>query len=264
MARTTPNPEALEQGVNGTHFSGGATLQIADALGEAPEDKGQFPNMEIWNDHRNGQGLSSSAAGIASANELEPLQEENTQLRAAMAELEQRLAEAETLDTQALVKQLKECEDLLDEKSETIRALHRQLQEAPERPPAATPREEELLALSEELERERRQLKEDEQVLMQQMREMEVQMSRERAEMARQRSELQRLQNEIRHELELAARDGTLRERLAPLQRRHQEMSTGRRPTPAPEPSAPVTPTTPPAPAPGGAKQSGIFRRIFG
>jgi len=61
---------------------------------------------------------------------------------------------------------------------------------------------------------------------------MEVQMSRERAELARQRSELQRLQSEIRHELDLAARDAALRERLAPLQRRHQEM-TGRTGAPA-------------------------------
>ena len=53
---------------------------------------------------------------------------------------------------------------------------------------------------------------------------MEIQMSRERAELARQRNELQRLHHEIRHELEVAARETTLRDRLQPFQRRHQEL----------------------------------------
>src|SRR5262249_38487422 len=125
---------------------------------------------------------------------------------------------------------------LLEGKSEVVPNFDRQVQaleqelnghqEVPEekKTPRPLAREEELMMLSEELERERRQLKEDEEALMEQMREMEVQMARERAEMARQRTELQRLQNDLRHELELAARDATLRERLAPLQRRHQDI----------------------------------------
>ena len=75
---------------------------------------------------------------------------------------------------------------------------------SPEHRPANTgpaPCEDDLLALSEELERDRRQIQEDEQALMQQMREMEVSMARERAEMARQRNDMQRLQSEIRHEI---------------------------------------------------------------
>src|SRR5205814_850230 len=81
-----------------------------------------------------------------------------------------------------------------------------------------------LLALSEELERERKQLKDDEESLMNQMRDMEVTMAKERAELARHRTEMQRLHTEFRHEMELASRDASLRERLAPLQRKHQEM----------------------------------------
>src|SRR5204862_3037058 len=112
------------------------------------------------------------------------------------------------------------------EKSELIRTLHRKVQaleqelagkeeiKEEKRPAGPLPREDELMMLSEELERERRQLKEDEEALMEQMREMEVQMARERAEMARQRTELQRLQNELSHQLALTTRDATLRARL--------------------------------------------------
>src|SRR5207245_671573 len=76
-----------------------------------------------------------------------------------------------------------------------------ELQNNAGRPAAATPDEEDVLALSDTLERERRQLAEDEEALMRQMRDMEMAMSRERAELARQRNELQRLNEEIRHEL---------------------------------------------------------------
>src|SRR5947209_2022978 len=100
---------------------------------------------------------------------------------------------------------------------------------------------------------------------MEQMREMEVQMARERAEMARQRTELQRLQNDLRHELELAARDGTLRERLAPLQRRHQDISTRRGAAPGSGSNQPAPQQQPsPAPAPEKRKRSGLFGRLFG
>src|SRR5262249_56612934 len=81
----------------------------------------------------------------------------------------------------------REYEALLEEKSEVIRSLHQKLQEYQERPTAVAPKEAELVALSEQLEQDRRQLQEDEESLMQQMRQMEMTMSRERAELARQR-----------------------------------------------------------------------------
>ena len=59
----------------------------------------------------------------------------------------------------------KEYESLLEEKSEVIRSLHLKMQEGHAGVTAEVPREEELLALSEELERERAQLKEDEETL---------------------------------------------------------------------------------------------------
>jgi hypothetical protein len=90
-------------------------------------------------------------------------------------------------------------------------------------------------------------------------------MSRERAELARQRSELQRLHTDIRHELELAARDATLRERLAPLQRRAHDALNRRGAAPVAE--APAQPASPEAPAQRSQpsrSSSGILRRLFG
>lgn len=198
---------------------------------------------------------------------------ENAELRAQL----EALIRAE----QSWVAQQQEYESLLEEKSEVIRTLHQKLQELESRPAAAPliPREEELLALSDELERERcqlqqerrqleeelMQLKEDEEALMKQMREMEVQMSRERAELARQRNELQRLNADIRHELELAQRDAMLRERLMPLQRRHQEMMTRKGSSPnttfAQEAQTPATPQPPNSQE--GRSDPGLLRRIF-
>jgi hypothetical protein len=181
--------------------------------------------------------------------ELEHLRGENAQLRTLCLELEQALQEATQHQATAADERLKEYEALLDEKSEVIGTLHHQLQqtraaleeveaklaEAEQAPKAApraaagpAPREEELLALSEELERERRQLQEDEHTLMEQMREMEISMAKERAELARQRNDLQRLQSEIRHELERLERNGALQSKIEGLKNRLQDATTRR------------------------------------
>jgi hypothetical protein len=239
MAR--PLPANSPPPRNGHHDS--ASGLAADLPLEPAGDESLTQALPAWDD----EGAAAAAVDLA---------RDNAALRQQLAELKQ---EAE----QALAEQQAEFERILEEKSELIRTLHRKVQELQDRPAAAVanaPREEELMALSEELERERRQLKEDEESLMEQMGQMEVQMSRERAELARQRSELQRLQSEIRHELELAARDAALRERLAPLQRRHQEMNRGRAPAPA-EPQAPAEAAPDKAARPG---NSGIIRRLFG
>jgi hypothetical protein len=205
--------------------------------------------------------------------DVEHLRAENEELRSLVLELEQALRHhpaGEDGDART-----REYEALLEEKSELIRNLHRKVQalehelakhkavphEAP-KSSAPLPREEELMRLSEELEHERRQLKEDEESLMEQMREMEVQMARERAELARQRNELQRLQTDLHHELELAARDGTLRERLAPLQRRHQDIATRKGAAPGAR-TQQAAPQPEPEPEPE-KKSGGLFRRLFG
>jgi chromosome segregation ATPase len=181
----------------------------------------------------------------------ERLRAENAELRALCYELEQALQEASQPNSGDGTAQLREYESMLEEKTETIRNLHQQLQEtqaalaevetqasqaiesvqsgqAPQRPAGPVPREEELLALSEELERERRQLQEDEQTLMEQMREMECGMAKERAEMARQRNDLQRLQGEIRHELERLEKSGAIQSKIEGLKNKLQDATTRR------------------------------------
>src|SRR5262245_43835186 len=166
----------------------------------------------------NGTHCDADALGADVLSELEHLRAENEELRAVVLELEQALQSASG-GQQDWEERAREYEGLLEEKSELIRNLHLRIQELEEAQPAEPakprgplPREDELLTLSEELERERRQLREDEESLMEQMRQMEVQMAKERAEMARQRTDLSRLQNDLRHELEVAARDASLRE----------------------------------------------------
>lgn len=270
MAQPMPSSDGRRNGFKGDHCTWSPHTGGARATAVATLD-----DHEAAPAHDAPDGSAEAAAPLDSTSDLvlppedggvlEKLRAENAQLRATIRELEQ-LLEGSSGDSPDAAQRIKEFEAVLEEKSEVIRELHRKLQEHADRPAAAagaTPREEELLALSEELERERRQLKDDEESLMAQMREMEVQMSRERAEMARQRNDLQRLQNEIRHELELAERDATLRERLAPLQRRHQEMISRR--TGGEKSGVIATPAEikPAAPKKDGSSSS-IFRRLFG
>lgn len=197
--------------------------------------------------------------GSADPLELDRLRQENAQLRQLCVELEQALTEAvqHSPDQANGQSPISEYEALLDSKDDTIRQMHAELQEArrslEQRQPAQTtasragspPREDELLALSEELELERRQLAEDEQSLMEQMRQMEMIMARERAEMARQRVELQRLAGEVSHELERLQKAGGLQSKTDQLRAALLEVTTrrgafrsGNNPTTQPEPGA--------------------------
>jgi chromosome segregation ATPase len=210
-------------------------------------------------------GIVSAANSVTPEEEIEQLRTENAELQQKIAKLEQGLKDTSGT-AQFWAEQNKNTEKLLEEKSDLIRELHGKVQQLQSRPPVAAPQEEELLALGEELEEARRQLQEDEKALMQQMREMEIQMSRERAELARQRNELQRLHSEIRHELEVATREATLRDRLQPFQRRHQELLHRKGAEPpretAPPPSHADVPESLPSPAP--QKGSGFLRRFLG
>jgi hypothetical protein len=225
-----------------------------------------------------------AAEGEPDAREVGQLRAENARLRARVEELEQELLATAQQREQTWSEQQREYEALLEEKSEVIRGLHLKLQElkpadgqpaageADAADAASAPRDD-LEALRQQLERQRQQLEEDEAALEQQMKQMEVTMSRERVELARQRSELQRLHNDFKHELEMAARDEKLRERLAPLQRLQQQVMSSKgtgsgRPTsselprPASVPNlAPPGPSAPtPPPRPG---SSGLLRRLF-
>lgn len=161
------------------------------------------------------------------------MEEDATTVRVENARLKQLLEQArvrlEQLDRSAEQWRLREqeYESLLEEKSELIRQLHVQLSERPAAKAAtdeAVPTEEELIALHEELQREREQLKMDEETLMAQVRDMEIQMSKERAHLARQRADLTRLENELKHQMDLATRDATMRDRLGPLYKLQEDL----------------------------------------
>jgi hypothetical protein len=206
------------------------------------------------------EGQVDLATDVAKEREL--LLAENAELREKVTQLDDLLDNANRA-TLLLEEQQKDFDKMLEEKSEVIRELHQKLQESQNRPAAEAPHEEELLALSEELERDRKQLKEDEEALMAQMRQMEVQMARERAELGRQRNELQQLHNEIRHELTRASREAELRTRMQPFQRRHQDMTPRRSGEAAPANSEEQIPMDS-CNQPHKSKDSGIFRRLFG
>ena len=258
MARPLPAPSQHQNRSNGS-----------------PSGRGPSPSLLSKATHDD-PPADASGPSAEEAQELERLRDENAQLRALCLELEQALHEATQNATAGGGERLQEYEALLDEKTEKIRELAEQVQqlqavaaELEGRPPARpanagpAPREDDLLALSEELERERRQLQEDEQSLMQQMREMEVSMAKERAEMARQRNDLQRLQSEIRHELERLERCGALQTKIDGLKSKLQD-ATSRRGS---APGLPLSQTTPPAgsaQAPPSAKKDSLLGRLFG
>lgn len=234
--------------------------------------------------------------------EMDLLRSENEQLRALCTELEQALHEATQNPmgaaggNAAADERLRDYEALLEEKSETIRQLHQQLQEATaalaeadargvnspsNRRQGPAPREDDLLQLSEDLERERRQIQEDEQALMEQMRQMEMGMARERAEIARQRNDLQRLYGEIRHELERLERSGVVQTKMDDLKAKLQDVSNRRGAAPSgltpgskPASSAALPNVRPGQTPPGGTPaantdnnaggKSGFIGRFFG
>jgi DNA repair exonuclease SbcCD ATPase subunit len=289
---TTPyhrGPVSSAHGLNG-HGSSRDTARPAATEEAYGSDALLLEEMPRPGEER-GDDLSLLEAGspvqvpVAEGEDVEKLQAENAELRSIIAELNQQMQSAADSARLAWIEREKEYDSMLEEKSELIRSLHLKMQEVQEGSAPADGRpqnEEEFQQVYDELERERTQLDQerrqmnedraqlqaDEEALMKQMREMEMSMSRERAELARQRNELQRLHTDIKHELELAERDASLRDRLAPLQRRHQDISNRKGAAPAPEkrPAPAAAPAAAPAPAAGPArkKESGLFRRLFG
>ncbi len=221
--------------------------------------------MRRLSEHRKADpGLTtpSSNSQADQASELSQLRQENARLREMVEQLQSNPSAGSEQDW---LERQKEYEALLDEKSEVIRELHQKIrslqqQQAAPRNEVKAPHEQDLLDLQEQLEEERRLLREDEEALMKQMKDMELSMSRDRAMLARERQELRRLHDELMHEIEMASRDGQLRERLAALQRRQQEASAARHSPPA---ANNQTPEQPPRNDPA-KKGSGFLRKLFG
>lgn len=222
--------------------------------------------------------LSPAAASLlrqSDGTDADSLRTENARLRETISMLEK--SSPNKGAGQDWSERQKEYEGLLEEKSEIIRTLHRKIQELEQRPApkAPTPEEEELVAMSEQLERDRhqlqqerkqlddelRQFKDDEEAMTRQMREMEVQMARERADLARQKTDVQRMLDELRHELERYERDQGLNDRLGMLRQRYHEVA--RRGTANGRPDSVADSATPPG-APTPSKGNGLFGRLFG
>lgn len=266
MAKAIPNPEPSWGGREKAPRMGGAGAPSGLEPWDTDELLGKEP----------GAGLPP-AGGEGDAAQL---QAENAELRSIIAEYQQELEGVSAKSEQQWADRQKEYDVLIDEKNEMIRQLHvraQELEQIAAKPPV--PKEEELIAMSEELERERcqlqqdrkqvdeemRQLKEDGEVMNQEMRQMEVQMARERADLARQRNELQRLSEEIRHELDRVEKDRGLSDRLVQLRNRHMDAVRGK------SGIAPAPTNSPPPPRPGAApkpgeeeqKDTGIIKRFF-
>lgn len=207
------------------------------------------------------QSLEETPVGIETppvdAEEMNLLRLENLELKERVQELE---ALAAGKGDDIWLERQREYEALLEEKSEVIRELHQKIQgqtqpSGTESDPSilspATGQAEEILRLKRELDEQRRQLQQDEDDMMGQMRQMEIQMAKERAEMARHRQEVQRLQAELTREIENAARDPELKERLKGLRRLDSKNNL-------------VALTDEKPASPSEQKSSSFFRRIFG
>src|SRR5262249_32703869 len=143
---------------------------------------GSDPDFHHESGHVNGQAGGPDVMG-----ELETLRRENADLRSSVQDLQELLEEARNQADPTWPERQKEYESLLEEKSEVIRTLHLKLKEAQEAqarmPIKELPKESELRAMFDDLEREqanheqatkeikemRAQLEEDEQDLMDQM-----------------------------------------------------------------------------------------------
>ncbi len=218
-------------------------------------------------------GSSGNIVLPADADDLARHKKECDRLRKRVAELEARLqADA----SEAFVQQQREFEQVLDEKTETIRALHMRNQELQEklRGGADGMTREQLDARQQELDILEERLRADEESLSSQGREMEMAMAKERADLARQRGDLQRLQADVHREVELAARDPGLRERLMSLQRRPDgrprsahslaniDLSGSASPMPGRRPG--TMPAIDAAAETDDAQKPGLLRRLFG
>jgi chromosome segregation ATPase len=264
MSQTGPQRDIHRNGSNGK------------ADGSAHHPRRGADSVSTVHDWGHDDSLRQEVAEMVA--EIEQLRGENAELRARAEAAEQLHTAGSAGQAGKWEDRQREYEALLEEKSEVIRALHHKIQELRDAgnaagseaggeaggeasPPASEWQELERVKV--ELEQQRHQLEEDEESLMAQMRQMEMTMSRERAELARQRSELQRLHNDLRHEMETAARDAGLRDRLMPLQRRQQEAARGGA---AGETSQGSDPNLSHAMDESSAKKnsSSFFRRLFG
>jgi len=209
------------------------------------ELQGGVPHQPTLEDMLGGGSAKSQADDGDQAAALAELRKENERLRQIVEQGRARLIQAEREAEQWKAREL-EYERMLEEKSEQIRQMYQQLQLQPKHRPDG-PTEEELIALHQELQRERQMLEEDRAVMDDQFKQMEMQMSRERAEIGRERTEVRRLQAELKRQLDLLEREARGRGGdVAVLTRLREELTgSGKSPGPTQRPlGAPQSPPT--------------------
>jgi chromosome segregation ATPase len=289
MAKAIPNPGLAQASSNGKHPT--ATLDHAAGTTNADNGTANPKILDLRNgiqSYANGEAIENPLLGALVADERggasEDVSVHHNRLGNTNADFPTTF-EQTCANGNNWVDRVKEYESLLEEKSDLIRTLHLKIQELESAKPApATPKEEELLSFSEELERERcrlqqdkkeleelrQRLTDDEKEMLRQMRDMEVQMARERADFARQRTDLQRILEEIRRELDNVERNGHLNQRLGHLRQRFHDMAISRGAVDTAP--APHTNRTPPTPEQASAKKKergasakdpSVFRRFF-
>jgi chromosome segregation ATPase len=198
--------------------------------------------------------------------DLTALVAEKDKLKQLAEEARRRVTQLEE-EVRKATKREAEYESMLEEKSEEIRKIQAELATLKSKQTAGVT-EEELLALHQELQRERENLESDRQAMEDQFRQLELNMSRERAEIARERNEMQRSKNELKHKLELLEKTGG--QDQSPLRRLREEFQAPA-PPPAPRPTLPTLPAPMNLPAinrraPEGpaSRRSGLLSKFLG
>jgi chromosome segregation ATPase len=181
------------------------------------------------------------------AQQFEEQRKEIERLRTNLEQARTRILQFEK-DAELWQTREKEYEMMLEEKSELIRQLHQQARTAPVAK-GDGPSEEELIALHQELQRERQLLEEDRVALEEQFRQTELQMAKERAEIFKVRNEAQRMQNEIKRQVEILEREAKVRGEMGAFMKLREELQSKENRAPGSKPTIDQAPAVPDMPA---------------
>src|SRR5262249_23024106 len=144
MANSISNPDTQRNGAEADRLS---RLLASRGRDKSAQDTPLPSNLGGW--ERRDAHPPSEPLDAGDAAEVQRLRLENAQLRRTLDEMQNTADELRQLE-ESWVRQQREYESLLEEKSEVIRTLHQKVQELQEsvgQPQAPAPREEELLSL---------------------------------------------------------------------------------------------------------------------
>ena len=213
--------------------AGGAAVAVTRPEGISDEE---FQNklLQLKSELQTGNGpatledmlkdAGANQAPLDLAHQFEEQRKEIERLRTNLEQARTRVLQFEK-DAEHWQAREKEYELMLEEKSELIRQLHQQARTAPVTK-GEGPSEDELVALHQELQRERQLLEEDRMALEEQFRQTELQMAKERAEIFKVRNEAQRMQNEIKRQVEILEREAKVRGEMGAFMKLREELQS--------------------------------------